>query len=301
MKPPQLSKAIVDVVERDLGAISQWSAVSQGEESQAFGIHIGGESLILRINRVADGFRKDAFCARRFASSALPIPEVLSIGVADQRAYCVSRRASGLTLQDLSVAALPAVVAPVARLLRVMAESPLAGTQGFGCFDDRGTGKHASWRDFLAMIADRRQYDWDSVDTVIGAGWSDRYLDRLMSLVLQCPEIRGLVHGDFGSNNVLVDGAVITGVIDWSEALFGDPLFDVANIFFWRPWLACMEAQARYFEEYEPEAMGDPLVLSCYQLRIGLQQVYEAAQGGSRQELLWAMARCETLLARLPV
>jgi aminoglycoside phosphotransferase (APT) family kinase protein len=39
------------------------------------------------------------------------------------------------------------------------------------------------------------------------------------------------VHGDFGSNNVLADGEHITGVVDWSEAMIGDPLYDVANIF----------------------------------------------------------------------
>lgn len=294
-------ETIVEAVARDLGAISQWSKISQGEESQAFGIQVGGEGLVLRINRLGDGFRKDAFCASRFASPGLPIPDILSIGIVDQQAYCVSRRAAGITLQDLPVAALSGVIAPVANALRAMAETPLAETRGFGRFDAQGIGEHESWRDFLAVIADRRQYDWDSVDAVIGAGWSDRHLDRLMSLVAQCPQARGLVHGDFGSNNVLVHGAAVTGVIDWSEALFGDPLYDVANIFFWRPWLACMEAQARYFEEHEPQAMGNPLVLPCYQLRIGLQQVHEAAQSGDEMDLRWAMARCETLLAGLPV
>ncbi len=39
------------------------------------------------------------------------------------------------------------------------------------------------------------------------------------------------MHGDFGSNNVLADGTVTTGVIDWGEAMFGDPRYDIANIF----------------------------------------------------------------------
>ncbi|AGB69661.1 MULTISPECIES: hypothetical protein [Rhizobium] len=60
-----------------------------------------------------------------------------------------------------------------------------------------------------------------------------------------------------------------------------------------------MEAQASYFEEHEPQAMGDSLVLSCYQLRIGLQQIHEAAQSGDEMDLRWAMARCETIAANL--
>src|SRR5699024_2408647 len=67
-----------------------------------------------------------------------------------------------------------------------------------------------------------------------------------------------LVHADFGSNNVLTDNGRITAVIDWSEAMFGDSQYEVANIFFWRPWLACMEQQTRYFERRHPELAGSP-------------------------------------------
>ncbi|MFJ6326708.1 MULTISPECIES: phosphotransferase family protein [unclassified Rhizobium] len=301
MKPTLPRKTIAEAVERDLGPVSQWSTVSEGEESQVFGIRLGDEDLILRINNVADDFQKDAFCQKRFAASELPVPEVLSIGAVGQFAYCVSRRAAGVTLQDLPLADLPDVVGPVAGVLRTIAEVPLHETRGYGRFDARGNAEHPSWHDFLASISFEQNYDWKSVETSVGGPWLERHLSLFMGLVPQCPEIRGLVHGDFGSNNVLTDGVNITGVIDWSEALFGDPLYDVANIFFWRPWLACMEAQARYFLECEPQAMGDPVALRCYQLRIGLQQIHEAAKAGSEEDLRWAMARCDALAADLPV
>ncbi|MFC0465629.1 aminoglycoside phosphotransferase family protein [Kineococcus gynurae] len=40
------------------------------------------------------------------------------------------------------------------------------------------------------------------------------------------------IHGDLQSNHVFVDGDVVTGVIDWSEAAPGDALFDVATLTF---------------------------------------------------------------------
>jgi hygromycin-B 4-O-kinase len=111
-------------------------------------------------------------------------------------------------------------------------------------------------------------------------------------LAEESPEERRLVHGDFGSNNVLCDAGRITGVIDWSEAMVGDPLYDVANILFWRTWLDCMEQQCRYFEIHEPQRLADRKRLRCYQLHIGLVTLFEAARDGDRAVVDWAMQRC---------
>ncbi len=110
-----------------------------------------------------------------------------------------------------------------------------------------------------------------------------------------CPERWQLAHGDFGSNNVLARGGNITGVIDWSEALLGDPLYDVANILFWRTWLNCMEQQAAYSESRIANDPGVKRRLICYQLRIGLRETLESAKAGNGEACRWAFARCENL------
>lgn len=301
MKPRLSRQAITAALERDLGPASDLTSVSEGEESQVFGIRLGDEDAILRINRLAESFHKDAFCQQHFASAGLPIPHILSIGEVDGYAYCVSRRAAGRTLQDLSPAELPPVVSRVDDVMRVIASTSLDGTAGFGTFDAKGNGRHRSWHDFLAAIADPGLYDWAKHEPAVDRRWVEQHLRLLTELLPSCPESRRLVHGDFGSNNVLTDGLAITGVIDWSEALFGDPLYDVANIFFWRPWLACMEAQARYVEQHRPDVMDNMQTLRCYQLRIGLQQVFECAEAGDLADLRWAMARCDEIAADLPV
>ncbi len=109
------------------------------------------------------------------------------------------------------------------------------------------------------------------------------------------PEVRHLVHADFGSNNVLTDNGRITAVIDWSEAMFGDSQYEVANIFFWRPWLACMEQQTRYFERRHPELAGSPR-LRAYMLRIGLDQLYQSLVDGNFDDAAWAQGRCDAIV-----
>ncbi|KPC86502.1 hydrogenase expression protein HypB, partial [Streptomyces sp. NRRL F-6602] len=42
--------------------------------------------------------------------------------------------------------------------------------------------------------------------------------------------------GDLLSRNVLAGEAGITGVLDWGNALYGDPLYDAAWRLHWWPW-----------------------------------------------------------------
>ena len=44
-----------------------------------------------------------------------------------------------------------------------------------------------------------------------------------------------LLHGDPGSHNFIVDASAIRGVIDWEDALVGDPLFDLASLCTFHP------------------------------------------------------------------
>lgn len=293
MKPIISQNVLFSAVERDFGIISTTYRVSEGEESLAIGIRVAEEDLILRANRCASGFHKDDYCYHMFASTTLPIPQILLISSVCGISYCISRRAAGVTLQDLRPSELPAVTSMVAQAMQAIAEAPLANAIGFGKFDANGVGEHNSWRNFLEAIADPNQYDWSRVGDLVSSRWVDRYLHKLVSLLTHCPERKQLVHADFGSNNVITDRSSITGVIDWSDAMFGDPLYDVANIFFWRPWLSCMDELAGFFERHKPHLISDITRLSCYQLRIGLAQVYDCAMNKQISDLRWAMKRCE--------
>lgn len=52
---------------------------------------------------------------------------------------------------------------------------------------------------------------------------------RLAEAVLR-PWTPAFIHGDLHLEHVFVDGDEITGIIDWSEARQGDPLYDLASL-----------------------------------------------------------------------
>jgi hygromycin-B 4-O-kinase len=115
-------------------------------------------------------------------------------------------------------------------------------------------------------------------------------------LLGSCPEERKLVHGDFGSNNVLVDGTAVTAVIDWDNAMYGDPLYDIATTHFWAPWLRCMQIADDYWQKElaEPPAFRERV--QCYALHLGLIEFVGHSVPGQARMLAWLESRCRGLL-----
>lgn len=293
-KPSVAPSKIRKMLRQRWGDVSDLDPLAEGLCSQAFGFRLGGAEYVVRVNESIEGFEKDRFVSRRFASRDLPIPEVLDVGCLDGgHAFCISRRAPGVRLHELDAAALARMVAPVAQVLAAIAASDLAGTAGFGRFDTGGVAPDASWREFLTGVADPSRFDWAaaglSADNVVGEA-----LRRIDALAGHCPEERCLVHGDFGAYNVLTDGHGVTGVIDWDLALFGDPLYDVANLFFWHE--ARLEPLIQHFAGEISHLPRWRERILCYQLRTGLQEIYESAVGIGPGDVGWLTARCEEIM-----
>lgn len=80
--------------------------------------------------------------------------------------------------------------------------------------------------ELAARLAD--ECDWLVANHVIPVDVVERNR-RLAERVLR-PWKPAFIHGDLHIEHVFVDGAEVTGIIDWSEAGQGDPLFDLASL-----------------------------------------------------------------------
>lgn len=279
--------------------VSAFSAITGGEASQAYRFTSEDRDFVFRLNSRLEGFEKDKFVFERFAKPNLPIPEVFQIGRLEDHFYCVSEGLPGQTLEEVDSKHVSRLLAPTRDLWHTIAESDLAGISGYGLFDSRGTTTFSTWRGFLVEILDTSKHLWDSVRLYTNVEGLKDWGDTLYLLTASCPEERALVHGDFGSNNVLADRDRITGVVDWSEGLIGDPLYDVANIFFWRTWLPCMEQQARFFESHPLNLPNWKERVLCYQLRIGLSEVFANSLERRDKAVVWALRRCQQILREI--
>lgn len=267
---------------------SHWRALEEGEESRAFAFDSPDGPLVLRVNASAQSFHMDRLAFKVLNGDRIPVPDVLLIeAMSDGNHACVSRRVPGVTLQSLPPGGAYPFAPALAGLLDALAD---VDTERLNRFADQAD--RPSWPDFVAEIA---FYDW-TVCPEDRANLVQRMIERVAQGARHLPHRRGIVHGDFGSNNVLVDAGGVTGLIDWSEAMAGDPLYDVANILFWRSWLDCMEQQARYFEVEQPQRLADRDSLACYQLRIGLATLHGAYTDDDQRLADWVLNRCRAIL-----
>jgi hygromycin-B 4-O-kinase len=292
-KPTLAASVIQTALEERYGDVSAFRRLAEGLDSQAYGFCRRGAAYVARINRSRRGFDKDAFVSRKFARPTLPIPEIVEIAPLGDAYVCVSRRAPGVRVHDLAPAELREVLASVTEVMSAISSSELSGTEGFGCFDASGTASHGTWQGFLTSVAEPQQFDWKEA-----AGVDLALVRAAIGLVTafaeRCPQRRCLVHGDFGSYNLMTDRRQITAVIDWDRALFGDPLYELANLLFWRE--ECLEQLTVGLRAAVDDAPGAAEQLLCYQLRIGLQELYESAAGDTPVEIAWLTARCQSLI-----
>ncbi|MFN2520660.1 MAG: phosphotransferase, partial [Candidatus Limnocylindria bacterium] len=131
----------------------------------------------------------------------------------------------------------------------------------------------------------------------------DEGLVRMRALTDRCPEDRHLVHDDLMNRNVLVLGDRVSAVLDWGSSLYGDFVYDVAKLVFYRPWRpdwADVDFAAEARAHYAAIGLAVPDLterLACYCLRIGLSDMaYSAFRG--RHEHVAQKARRVLEIAR---
>ena len=271
-------------------------------ESQALSFTHGNQEFVLRINPLIEGFRKDEYAYRNFSSAKIPIPKIIEIGRFNaDHAFCVSEKAPGITFQDADEAIVMALAKDELALWSAISEIDISGTAGYGIFSsETGNATFSSWREYLLSLLDENVYDWEKVRNTEGV--DTELLSELMSaylkLVEYCPEERKLRHGDFGTNNLLIDpdARKITAIIDWDNASYGDPLYDMGGSYFWRIWLMCVEKTIPIWEEKCSGAPNYHERTMCYQLHLGLSEIYENALDGDMRTLQWCQERCRQIL-----
>lgn len=267
--------------------------------SAAFGYRVGDDELVLRINDSPDGFRDDER-ATRYASAALPVPEVLAIGEGFGRWFAISRRHHGRFLESVSsdeAAVLGPTVVALLAALRAVPDSGDATPPWHDWLLDGITdrpGRHTSgWRAKLAAHADVER-------TFVAAD------ARIRSLLPACPDRRQLVHSDLLHYNVLVSPAAdaTTAVFSWKCSTWGDALYDLAWCTFWGRWHAGIGA-LDLAQRVLPTLSGDDAVDAAirhhvYELHIGASHLGWYATLDDTETLRWTARQLDELLEQTP-
>jgi len=123
-------------------------------------------------------------------------------------------------------------------------------------------GDDSSWKDFLTgrLSGKDADFDWEKVcgHPLVSRELITKCLDWAMQNVAGLPDTlpMRLLHTDINSTNIFIKNGEVEGIIDWSDAKFGDPVFDLARLHMHiKGWLdqKCLEAYTKYAELSEEE------------------------------------------------
>jgi hygromycin-B 4-O-kinase len=277
-----------DFLRGRFGPAAQVTVMRPGEWSVAYSVRTADADLVARFSAYDEDFEKDAF-ASRYSSVALPIPPIIEWGPALGGFYAVAQRIGGEHIDGLDETRMRRVLPSLFAALDAMRAVDLSASPGFGGWRTNGSTTHRSWRDFLLGFfnepATRGAPTWRELlqDLPKAVAAFEEGYARLVQMVEYCPEERALYHDDLVNRNVLVDGDRISAVLDWGSSKYGDFLYDIANLVFYRPWFTAWRnidfaAEAR--AHYDAIGLAVPRFaerLSCYCLRLALDGVAYSA------------------------
>ena len=114
----QLSREeVAAFLEGQPGTPEDLEALSGGAWSSAWAYRAGGEELVIRFGPEVSWYEADRM-ARAFAAPDLPVPEVRDVGTTPSgRAYAISVRHHGRSLEDTPVEQAGAITPTLTRLL----------------------------------------------------------------------------------------------------------------------------------------------------------------------------------------
>ncbi len=245
--------------------------IADGEMSQAYYFEMHGQQKVLRINASTDeGFRKELYAKKHFASKQLLIPAIDEVGQLDNGMYfAVSERSVGKTLYAFSTSELISLMPEIIATAEAIHAIEPPGT-GYGWFKLDGNAPCKSWHEALDVV----QASEDDVRLPDISFFEMDYYKNLQAKIKDLykyvpKDIHQLVHGDYGFSNTLSDGKIITGVIDWHDGRYGDPVWDVAWLDFWDSKTGFATAFRQHYADQDRLPDNFDERIKCYKLISG--------------------------------
>jgi aminoglycoside phosphotransferase (APT) family kinase protein len=307
---PDLAFAARVLRERFDGDAGPPAELRGGAWSRAYAYERSGSRWVIRFSPHREDFAKDRLAAR-YATEALPIPEVVEMEPVGDLWYAITPYISGAFLEELDADSFRQAIPAVLDMIGAMRAADTSAFAGSGWWEADGGGGYDSWRSYLLDVGtDNPSYRTHGWRPRLAANpEAERTFEHavaaLTSLADRCPERRELVHNDLLHRNLFVaEGGRVVGVIDWANSLYGDCLFDVALIAFWAPWYPAVDEReliSQACARLESSERNVDERLLAYQLRIGAEHIaYDAYLGPERTDhMKWVCRRTTQMIRRL--
>lgn len=278
--------------------IQSLTAIKEGETSQAFSFSSKDREFVIRVHSKKHGFEKDRYAHDHFNSQRIPIPKTFQIGQLSNKFYCsITQKAEGKIIDHFEKEEIRQFIPELINVLDSIHGFNIGDTQ-FGDWEIDGKAPETSWKNYLLKLVEEFE-DYKNKtpeNTLLEQEVVHKILARYKQLVGYCPNIRHLVHGDYGFNNLLSDGKKITSVIDWELSKYGDFLYDVAWLSFWETTIDYADIFLKHYQEKDVSVPNLHERILCYKLHFGLGALGFFSDSEQDKSYKWAKERLLGLL-----
>ena len=274
------------------------TTIKEGETSQAFSFSSKHSEFVIRINPEKHGFEKDKYAYEHFNSQKVPIPKTFQIGkINDKFHYSITEKVAGKIIDHFEKEEIRQFIPELINVLDSIHGFDIGETQ-FGDWEIDGKAPETSWKNYLhKLIGGFEGYENKTPhSTLLEPEVVQKLIARYKQLVDYCPNIRHLVHADYGFNNLLSDGNKITGVIDWELSKYGDFIYDIAWLSFWETTIDYGDIFLKHYQETNVSVPNFHERLLCYKLHLGLGALSFFSDSEQEKSYKWAKERLLGLL-----
>jgi Ser/Thr protein kinase RdoA (MazF antagonist) len=232
-----IEKIIKETLGKDVLAVSE---LSRRTLHYVYRAKTTDTPYIIRINASGMFFRELQFCVEHWITEELTrrqIPHV-DINVVDTARtlvpydFEIMEEAKGRSLFDIGHEESD-VTPHIKELGKFVARIHAIKTERYGPFDvanilkGKAVGIHETWKKYLLLNLDKH-LEYTIMTGILTVAESDAVKDALRILEhIPCDQ-PVLLHGDIANHNAFTDGKTMTSLIDWEDAISGDPVFDIA-------------------------------------------------------------------------
>ena len=260
-----------------------------GEISQAFSFSESSSQFVIKVRKIRKRFRKDDPFGKEITVAKImkeqelivPIPRTVKYGVlkeinSEKYIFSIIEKAPGNFIHLFPSEKALLVDNPLIENLHQIHLVDISKTQGYGNWQEWKEAPFNSMREHIVDVIERQKI-YTNKKFSSGIFEIDLYTKgskKLRDLSRFCSPERRLVHADYGYDNVLSDDkGNITAVYDWEHSLFGDFVYDIAWLDFWR-FRPENTYSNLYYEKYKDSERLDfknyTERLHCYRLYIGM-------------------------------
>jgi aminoglycoside phosphotransferase (APT) family kinase protein len=199
---------------------------SKGCDHKIYLIYSNEGNFVLRIPiKEKNKLISQSWAFRQWGKLKIPVPKIISV----KKDYLIEELIEGEDMEDenLSKKIQEKILSDLGRYTKRMHS---VKTKGFGYFDKEGIGKNKTWKefiykDFLETLEDN--FKLGVIDKDIFEKVNNYLQENKKILNIKSPR---LLHADLADCNIIIKNKNISGIIDASDSISGDPYYDLGVV-----------------------------------------------------------------------